>query len=79
MAKISLPKESGKWSKVREKSVKSQGMLKRILSGNPDCKLIGTLIIRCLVNKHTTSQFLRFKVVSKYESFLVSDPKQQFS
>ena len=28
-------KGSGKWSKVREKSVKSQGILKRILSGNP--------------------------------------------
>ena len=30
-----LPKGSGKPSKVREKSVKSQGILKRILSGNP--------------------------------------------
>ena len=36
MAKIVLPKWSGKWSKVREKSLKSQGILKRILSGNPD-------------------------------------------
>ena len=35
MAKIDLPKRSGKWSKVRLKSVKSQGILKRILSGNP--------------------------------------------
>ena len=35
MAKIVLPKRSGKRSKVREKSLKSQGMLKRILSGNP--------------------------------------------
>ena len=35
MAKIGLSKESGKWSKVREKSVKSQGILKMILSGNP--------------------------------------------
>ena len=31
MAKIDLPKRS----KVREKSVKSQGILKTILSGNP--------------------------------------------
>ena len=40
MAKIVLPKWSGKRSKVREKSLKSQGILKRILSGNPDggCK-----------------------------------------
>ena len=35
MAKIGLPKGSGKRLKVREKSVKSQGTLKRILSGNP--------------------------------------------
>ena len=35
MAKIDLPKWSGKPLKVREKSVKSQGILKTILSGNP--------------------------------------------
>ena len=35
MAKIDLPKRSGKRSKVREKSVKSQGILNTILSGNP--------------------------------------------
>ena len=35
MAKIGLPKGSGKRLKVREKSVRSQGILKRILSGNP--------------------------------------------
>ena len=35
IAKIGLPKGFGKRSKVREKSVKSQGILKRILSGNP--------------------------------------------
>ena len=35
MAKIRLPKGSGKRLKVREKSVVSQGMLKWILSGNP--------------------------------------------
>ena len=35
MAKICLPKVSGKRLKVREKSLKSQGILKRILSGNP--------------------------------------------
>ena len=39
MAKIVLPKWSGKRSKVREKSLKSQGILKRILSGNPDIVL----------------------------------------
>ena len=35
MAKIDLPKRSGKWLKVWKKSVKSQGILKKILSGNP--------------------------------------------
>ena len=35
MAKIGLPKGSGKRLKVREKSVKSQGILKWILSGSP--------------------------------------------
>ena len=35
MAIIDLPKGSGKRLKVREKSVKSQGILKWILSGNP--------------------------------------------
>ena len=36
MAKIVVPKGSGKRLKVREKSVKSQGIWKWILSGNPD-------------------------------------------
>ena len=35
MAKIGLPKGSGKRLKVGEKSVKSQGILKWILRGNP--------------------------------------------
>ena len=35
MAKIGLPKGSGKRLKVRKKSVNSQGILKWILSGNP--------------------------------------------
>ena len=35
MAKIDIPKLSGERSKVREMSVKSQGILKTILSGNP--------------------------------------------
>ena len=35
MAKIGIQKGSGKQLKVREKSVKSQGILKWILSGNP--------------------------------------------
>ena len=40
MAKIGLPKGSGKRLKVREKSVKSQGILKWILSGNPVTNLV---------------------------------------
>ena len=35
MAKIDLPKGSGKRLKVREKSMKNQRILKWILSGNP--------------------------------------------
>ena len=53
MAKIDLPKRSGKRSKVREKSVKSQGILKTILSGNPDLALAlkeinGSVLMLCL-------------------------------
>ena len=40
MAKIGLPKGSGKRLNVREKSVKSQGILKWILSGNPVTRLL---------------------------------------
>ena len=40
MAKIGLPKGSGKRLKVREKSVKSQGIWKWILSGNPEPLLL---------------------------------------
>ena len=40
MAKIGLPKGSGKRLKVREKTVKSQGILKWILSGNPDFSMV---------------------------------------
>ena len=35
MTKVGLLKGSGKWLKVWEKSVKSLGILKRTLSGNP--------------------------------------------
>ena len=41
MANFDLPKRSGKQLKVREKSVKSQGILKTILSGNPVKSPIG--------------------------------------
>ena len=45
MAKIGLPKGSGKRLKVREKPVKSQGILKWILSGNPG-KVLKQAIVR---------------------------------
>ena len=48
MAKIGLPKGSGKGLKVREKSVKSQGIFKWILSGNPDFFIFN---IRLLLEK----------------------------
>ena len=47
MAKTDLPKRSGKRSKVREKSVKSQGILKTILSGNPDEELFLQTYVVC--------------------------------
>ena len=40
MAKIDLPKRSRKRLKVGEKSVKSQGILKTILSGNPVLSIV---------------------------------------
>ena len=48
MAKIDLPKRSGKRSKVWEKSVKSQGILKTILSGNPACNSFLTVVLLIL-------------------------------
>ena len=42
MAKIDLPKGSGKRLKVLEKSVKSHGILKWILSGNPENRFFKT-------------------------------------
>ena len=49
MAKIGLPKGYGKGLKVREKSVKSQGILKWILSGNPGCYMMynNSLLLFC--------------------------------
>ena len=44
MAKLGLPKGSGKRLKVREKSVKSQGILKWILSGNPEFVFINLYV-----------------------------------
>ena len=53
MAKIDLPKQSGKRLKVREKSVKSQGILKTILSGNPE---IMFLFFKNMCSKNTQIQ-----------------------
>ena len=49
MAKISLPKGSGKQLKVREKSVKSQGILKWILSGYPDICGLSKAVQNCVI------------------------------
>ena len=48
MAKISLPKGSGKRLKVREKSVKSQGILKWKLNGNPVIRRPSWRCIGCI-------------------------------
>ena len=55
MAEIGLPKGSGKRLKVREKSVKSQGILKWILSGNParpNSSYMDVGFICCITDKH---------------------------
>ena len=48
MAKICLLKGSGKLSIVREKSVKSQGILKRILNGNPALEIFSKRFLESL-------------------------------
>ena len=64
MAKIGLPKGSGKRLKVREKTVKSQGILKWILSGNPDK---GTILQR------------NFSMVISYNSFVKFHGKKMWA
>ena len=54
MAKIGLPKGSGKRLKVREKSVKSPGILKWILSGNPVSMYVYMYIKTRRTNLRTT-------------------------
>ena len=64
MAKIGLPKGSGKRLKDREKTVKSQGILKWILSGNPDK---GKNSVRIRVNEIVPRIILDFlKIKSCY-------------
>ena len=47
MAIIGLQKGSGKRSRVREKSVKSQGILLRIMSGNPAvCQDVSWIMVK---------------------------------
>ena len=63
MAKIGLPKGSGKRLKVREKSVKSQGILKWILSGNPGSVLVDAQAGLCLCCSQTLEdRFSPFEV-----------------
>ena len=52
MAKIGLPKGSGKRLKVSEKSVKSQGILKWILSGNPVSQFMRFVIVISSIRSH---------------------------
>ena len=51
MAIIGLQKGSGKRSKVREKSVKSRGILIWIMSGNPDVALLWRFILTCSIHR----------------------------
>ena len=58
MAKIGLPKGSGKRLKVREKSVKSKGILKWILSGNPALYKVEKQKVFVLAYNHFCTGFL---------------------
>ena len=60
MAKIGLPKGSGKRLKVREKSVKSQGILKWILSGNPAKPLKSGFIYKYIKTPFTDTLTTKF-------------------
>ena len=54
MAIIGLQKGSGKRSRVREKSVKSQGILIWIMSGNPEIAFVyleRNITLKCGKNK----------------------------
>ena len=70
MAKIGLPKGSGKRLKVREKSVKSQGILKWRLSGNPET-LTHTLVLISI------SRLTFALITAKFEIILKSRCKWQ--
>ena len=59
IAKIGLPKGSGKRLKVREKSVKSQGTLKWKLSGNP-AGVMFDHVLECLTLRPRGSEFQLF-------------------
>ena len=65
MAKVGLPKGSGKRLKVREKSVKSQGILKRILSGNP--------VKNRLFNFHATSTIPTVTQIALQSDIVIRD------
>ena len=58
MAKLGLPKGSGKRLKVREKSVRSQGIFKWILSGNPELLYMNFLFFQ---PNDTSSSFFTSK------------------
>ena len=62
MAFIGLQKGSGKRLRVREKSVKSQGILIWIMSGNPEKKHHAT----CLCNKQQLSKAVKIMILGEF-------------
>ena len=68
MAKIGLQKGSGKRLKVREKSVKSQGILKWILSGNPG--LLHSLLLRTRFNLNEVSFLSVYMIVPEHQTII---------
>ena len=71
MAKIGLPKGSGKRLKVREKSVKSQGILKWILSGNPVNNYILELSVQ-LIGYYTQVANLSHTIRKQFMEYLIN-------
>ena len=78
MAKIGLPKGSGKWLKVREKSVKSQGILKWILSGNPEGASYRSLQAATLSSAYNLYKPFRSRSGSGSKPFVTESVPERF-
>ena len=69
MAKIGLLKGSGKRLKVMEKSVKSQGILKWILSGNPEMAFNIGFYAYAIIGHTRADQLLPQLLMEQFDTF----------